>query len=203
MIIMKDSFALKIYTKDGIVKEDIFGGKKVLHLGCGNSKIKGALGVDMLKMPAVDVVCDLDATPWSFESESIDLIFAHNVLEHVGNVVDFMNEVWRIGKDGSRVVIAVPYFRSTDAFTDPTHKHFFTANSLDYFTEKGGSLSAYGYTDRKFEKIGLWYGWPQDSDDLLIRMFKKLIYKYPKFYDQYISLILPVKLLIWELEIKK
>jgi len=158
----------------------------------------------MLKMPAVDVVCNLDVTPWPFEDNSVDFIFAHNVLEHVDNVVDFLNEVWRVGKNDSRIVIAVPYFRSVDAFTDPTHKHFFTANSLDYFMkEKGGSLSAYGYTDRRFEKIGFWYGWPQESDDLIVRHFKKFICKYTKFYDQYLSLFLPVKLLIWELEIKK
>lgn len=200
---MKESFALKIYTKNGITKEDIFSGKKVLHLGCGNSKLNGAVGVDVLKMPAVDVVYDLDSRPWPFENDTVDLIFAHNVLEHVGNVVEFLNEVWRIGKNNSRIVIAVPYFRSVDAFTDPTHKHFFTANSLDYFTEKGGSLSAYGYTDLKFEKIGFWYGWTQESDDLMVRYFKKFIYKYPKFYDQYLSLLLPVKLLILEIEIKK
>jgi len=200
---MKESFALKIYTKEGTVKEDIFGGEKVLHLGCGNSKLNGAVGVDVLKMPTVDVVCDMDSTPWPFQDDSADLIFAHNVLEHVGSVVDFMNEAWRIGKDKSRVVIAVPYFRSVDAFTDPTHKHFFTANSLDYFTEKGGSLSDYGYTDRKFGKAGFWYGWPQESDDLIVRYFKKFIHKYPRFYDQYVSLLFPMKLLIWELEIKK
>jgi len=200
---MKESFALKIYTKSGTVKDDISGGKKVLHLGCGNSKLQGAVGVDMLKVPAVDVVCNLDITPWPFEDDSVDLIFAHNVLEHVDNIVEFLNEVWRVGKNNSRIVIAVPYFRSIDAFTDPTHKHFFTANSLDYFTEEGGSLSAYGYTDYKFEKIGFWYGWPQDSDNLLVRIFKRFICKHPKFYDQYVSLFLPVKLLIWELEIKK
>lgn len=200
---MKESFALKIYTKNGTVKEDIFSGKKVLHLGCGNSKLKGAVGVDVLKMPTVDIVCDLDSRPWPFEDDTVDLIFAHNVLEHVGDVVEFLNEAWRIGKNNSRVVIAVPYFRSVDAFTDPTHKHFFTANSLDYFMGKEEGLSAYGYTNRKFEKIGFWYGWPQESDDLIVRYFKKFICKYPKFYDQYLSLLLPMKLLIWEIEIKK
>ncbi len=200
---MKKSFTLKIYTKKGITKEDIFSGKDVLHLGCGNSKLKGAVGVDKLKMPAVDIVCDLDSVLWPFEDNSIDLIFAHNVLEHIDNIVDFLNEVWRIGRNGSRAVIAVPYFRSIDAFIDPTHKHFFTASSLDYFLNKKSSLADYGYTDNKFEKMGFWYGWPQDSDNFFVRIFKKFIYRYSKFYDQYLSLFLPVKLLIWELEIKK
>jgi len=57
------SLALQIYTRSGVVKENIFSDKKVLHIGCGNSKLNGAIGVDALNFPAVDVVHNLDSTP--------------------------------------------------------------------------------------------------------------------------------------------
>jgi len=200
---MDEKWALKIYTKDGIAKNNIFGGLKVLHLGCGHSKLNGAIGVDILNLPEVDVACNLNILPWPFDNHSVDLFFAHNSLEHLDNIVDFFNEVWRIGKNGSRIIIAVPYFRHIDSFTDPTHKIFFTSHSLDYFLDKKTSLSNYNYSFAKFRKVDMWYGWPGDSKNFLVRMFKKFIKRNENFYDQYLSLFFPVKILVWELEIIK
>ncbi len=200
---MNHSLAQKIYTKQGVTKENVFEHKKVLHIGCGNSKLPGAIGVDMLKMPAVDVVHDLDVYPWPFEDNSIDGLVAHSVMEHVTNIVSFFDEVSRISKQGARVVIEVPYFRCVDSFTDPTHKHFFTSASLDYFLENKNSLSGYGYSTYTYIKRGFWYGWPQQSSNLLVRWFKSYIEKHAHFYDQYLSMLFPVKVLFWELEVKK
>lgn len=197
------NYTEKIYTSSGLVKENIFEGKKVLHLGCGHSKLPGAMGVDLLVHKEVDVVHNLDQYPWPFEAHSVDLIFAHSVVEHIDNIVALFEEMARILKPGGRVVLTVPYFRSTDSFTDPTHKHFFTSQSLDYFIENSGQLSHYGYTPVQFQKIGFWYSWPTESKNALTRMFKKFIQDYPKFYDQYLSLLAPVKTVTWELEVKK
>ena len=196
--------ATEIYTPDGVTRKNLFPGKAVLHLGCGNSKLNGAIGVDRLRLPAVNVVHDLDSFPWPFENESVDVFLAHSVLEHVDSVPNFFEEVWRIGKNGARVIINVPYFRCVDAYVDSTHKHFFASRSLDYFLDLSeNSRSQYGYTQHKFTKIGFWYGWPQPSRNMFVRMCKDYIQKHPSFYDQYLSLIIPVKILVWELEIKK
>ena len=197
------SVVQKIYTSQGVTRENVFIGKRVLHIGCGKSKLKGALGVDALPLSGVDVVHDLDSFSWPFEDASIDIIFAHSVLEHLHSVPKVFEELQRIGKNGTRVVITVPYFRSVDAFVDPTHTHFFTSGSLDYFLEGGNSLSSYDYTKHKFKKIGFWYGWPYPSQNVLARIFKKWIHACPQFYDQYLSLLFPVKILVWELEVVK
>ncbi|MBI2048130.1 MAG: methyltransferase domain-containing protein [Parcubacteria group bacterium] len=194
---------LQIYTKKGVTKENIFSGKKVLHLGCGNSKLSGAIGIDMIKFPSVDIVHNLDRTPWPLEENSIDIFFAHSVLGHLTSIVDFMNEVQRVGKNGSRIIISAPYFRSVDAFSDPTMKHFFTSYSMDYFLDADSHLSKYEYSAHKLKKIGFWYGWPHLSANLLTRAFKAFIQRFPHLYDQYLSLLVPVKILVWELEIRK
>jgi SAM-dependent methyltransferase len=195
--------AQKIYTRNGITKENPFTSKKVLHVGCGGSKLLGAVGMDVLKLPGVDVVHDLDSMPWPIDASSVDVVYAHSVVEHLSDIVAFSNEVWRVLRPGGRVIITVPYFRCVDSFTDITHKHFFTSKSFDYFTVGNGSLSEYRYSNLQFTKIGFWYGWPQVSKNPLARMFKRFIHSHSRFYDQYLSLLFPMKVLIWELEVDK
>jgi predicted SAM-dependent methyltransferase len=113
-----------------------------------------------------------------------------------------MNEMWRILKPKGRIVIAVPHFRCVDAFTDSTHRHFFTTKSLDYYIAEK-KLSHYEYTDKKFTQKGFWFGWPQPSRNPITKLFKWFISKYPGFYDSHLSLLFPIKIIIWELEVVK
>lgn len=181
----------KIFTADGMTKEKL--PLKILHAGCGSSKIPGSVGVDILDLPGVDVVHDLNKR-WPFEDDSFDVVLSKNVLEHVDSPLFHLNEAHRVAK---RIIICVPYFRCVDAFTDPTHQTFYTSDSMKYFTE-----SLYNYTNKQWKEAGFWYGWPSPSKNPLIRLFKKFIHKYPRFYDQYLSLILPVKIVVWELQKK-
>ncbi len=200
---MQELATLKIYTARGMSRENPFPQKRVLHLGCGTSKLPGSVGVDMLKLPGVDVVHDLDQTPWPFENGSFDIILAHSVLEHLSSVVDFMQEAHRVGKAGARLVVCVPYFRSVDSFDDPTHRHFFTARSMDYFLNDGNDRAGYRYSERPFKKIGFCYGWPGVSKNPFARVIKTFARDHSHFYDQYVSLTFPVKILVWELSIEK
>jgi hypothetical protein len=44
-----------------------------------------------------------------------------------------MEELHRICRAGASIEITVPHFSSGNAFTDPTHRHFFSRFSFDYF----------------------------------------------------------------------
>lgn len=194
-----DLWAPRLYTKTGFVKNDILEGKKALDVGCGDRKLPGAIGIDRLALPAVDIVHDLNLFPWPVESASYDLVFANHFLEHVTDVLKTLEEVHRILKPGGRFVTQVPYFRSVDAFGDPTHAHFFTSATLDYVSEDT-TLSRYGYTALMFKKKGFWYAWPHTSGNIFTQQFKKFIHSHQELYDQYLSLLLPVECLTWELE---
>lgn len=195
-----ENYAQRIYTKKGIVKENIFTDERVLHFGSGSAKLPGSTTIDILDLPGVDVVHDLDSFPWPFEDNSFDLIYGHNVLEHLEDIVAAMEEIHRLLKPGGRLLVAVPYFRSPDAFTDSTHEHFFTSRSLDYYVATNSTLSGYQYTKKRFTKIGFWYGWPQPSRNPLVGLFKRFIHKHTKFYDTHLSLLFPAKIVVWELE---
>lgn len=196
---MSELWAPRIFTPRGFVQNDMLGGKRALDVGCGGRKLPGSVGMDILRLPGVDVVHDLNQTPWPFPQRHFDLIFLNHVLEHVDDVVGTMEEIHRILAPGGRVVIQVPYFRCVDAYNDPTHTHFFTAHTLDYFIKDSG-LSKYAYSEKLFIKKGFWYGWPHRSPNPLREMLKSFMHSHSAWYDQYLSLIVPTECLTWELE---
>lgn len=121
-----------------------------LNLGCGEKKIPGFVGVDKIKTSAADVVHDLNIFPYPFPDNCADEIVLDNVLEHLGEVIAVMEEVYRLAAPGAIIKIMVPYFKSNSAFTDPTHRHFFTETSFKYFSEEN---PLHFYTFAKFKVL--------------------------------------------------
>jgi SAM-dependent methyltransferase len=199
---MSNLFTPKIYTPSGFVNENILDGKKALDVGCGQRKLLGAIGMDVVKNSKADVSHDFNKLPWPFQDNHFDVVLMNHSLEHVASVPSTLKEVHRISKPNARVIIQVPYFRSVDAFNDPTHTHFFAACSLDYFCENA-KLSNYNYTPFHFKKLGFWYGWPHNSRNPFKQILKRFVHKHPNFYDQHLSVLLPVECLTWELEVTK
>jgi len=199
---MENLWAPKIFTKDGFVKENILGDKKALDVGCGQKKLPGAIGIDVLKDSKADIIHDISRFPWPIGDNSFDLVLANNVIEHMEDVLGVLGEIHRVSKLGARIIIQVPYFRSPKMFTDPTHKCFFTSFSMDYFVE-GTDLSRYKYVPYRFKKIDFWYGYPQKSNNFIKNFVKKIFLHSHSFYDKYLSLIFPVECLTWELEVIK
>lgn len=200
---IKETYTKQIYTYEGVTKKNLFAdGKKALHIGSGKKTLPGATTIDILDLPGVDVVHDLDIMPWPFPDNEFDLVFAHSVFEHLEDQIAIMEEMHRILKPGGRIVITVPHFRCTDAFTDSTHTHFFTSQSMDYYIE-GTALANYEYSNVLWKKVGFWYGWPQIAKNPIRRLFKWYISNHPKFYDSHLSLLFPTKIVIWELEVIK
>lgn len=107
-----------------------------LNLGCGHKKIAGFIGVDHIKTAAADIIHDLNTTPYPLAADSVDEIIADNILEHLNDVIAAMTEWHRLCRNGAIIKISLPYYKSSGAFTDPTHKHFFTENSFQYFSSE-------------------------------------------------------------------
>ena len=126
-----------------------------LNLGCGGLLADGFTGVDLVEMPGVDVVHNLDVLPWPFEDASCDEILASDIFEHVSDPVGFMTECGRVLEKGGVLRIRTNYWKCENAYTDPTHKRFATEKSFDYwcpeteFGEKYGAAYARGVGFRK------------------------------------------------------
>lgn len=97
-----------------------------IDLACGNFKIGPEwLGVDIQKLPNVDVAWDLDVYPWPFPDECATTVVAAHYVEHInpsrGGFIKFMDEVWRILKVDGEFGIAAPYGVNENYVQDPTH----------------------------------------------------------------------------------
>ena len=123
----------------------------VLDLGCGNRKRPGAIGLDCNPDTDADVIHDLNVYPYPFESDSFDEINADSVIEHLDDVIKTMEELHRIARPGALVRIVVPYFRGQWAYIDPTHRHFFAAESFSYFQPGHVNNERYNYSKAHFQ----------------------------------------------------
>lgn len=95
--------------------------------------IEGYFNVDSVPLDGVDLVYNLDRYPYPFEDNTFEEVNAHNVLEHLSDIIKPMEEIWRISKPKAKIIIEVPPFYSHCAADDPTHKVFFTYVTFDYF----------------------------------------------------------------------
>jgi predicted SAM-dependent methyltransferase len=107
----------------------------ILHLGCGMSRIAGAVNHDISRhSDHVNIAHDLDVFPWPWRSEEFDMIVAHDVVEHLRcDVQQWMDEAWRILVLGGSIDVRVPSYKHENAFTDPTHRRFFAVRTFDYW----------------------------------------------------------------------
>src|SRR6185437_4410293 len=103
-----------------------------VNLGGGREKINGFLNIDIVELPSVDIVADI-TKGIPLPDNSVVELRATYVLEHIKDVPAIMEEIYRICKPDARVLIRVPYFKSTAAFKDPTHVSFFTERTFEYF----------------------------------------------------------------------
>jgi len=172
--------------------------KKILDIGCGNHKIEGAIGLDSSKIPGVDVVHNLEKFPYPFEKNSFDIIFANQVLEHLESPLDkILGELCRICKPNGIIKIIVPHALSVGAFSDPTHKKFFTYFQFDYF---GSNEQSYYTKSRvKILKRKFIYMTGRKSSKLL-KPLEWLINKFPIIYSHFFGYIFPISSIYFELK---
>lgn len=115
--------------------QDTYNGRKNLRLniGSGQRKKDGFLNVDVLSLPGVDVVCDLEK-PLPFEDNSVVEIHGEHILEHIDNFIPLLSELYRICSNNAVMNFRIPYYTSESAFKDPTHKRFISERTFSYFS---------------------------------------------------------------------
>jgi len=168
---------------------------KILDLGCGNRKKEGSIGVDINPGTNADIIHDLNSFPYPFDESAFIEIYADNVIEHLDNVVKVMEELHRISKPEGIIIIKVPYFRSRYAYIDPTHKHYFTAESFTYFDPSHIHHTLYNYSKCLFKTIKIVFeeDFPiKGVSGIVSAPFLRFCNKYPNFYEHYVSHLFPL-----------
>lgn len=137
------------YDRKGTAKIMI----KSLMLGCGPSWPRRSSThletyLDRIAFPNVDVVHDLNISPWPFENNSYDEIVALHLVEHLQSLIQFMDESWRILAPGGALYLTTPEAGSNYDLThsDPTHVRCYRKHSfINYFSRS--EAPKFGYTN--------------------------------------------------------
>lgn len=106
-----------------------------LDLGCGLHREDGFLGVDIIPGPVVDVVCDLEKYPWPWADDSVEAVSIKHYIEHVKDLIPFMNELYRVMRVGAKCFISAPYYTSIRSMQDPTHVRPICENTFLYYNK--------------------------------------------------------------------
>jgi SAM-dependent methyltransferase len=119
-----------------------------LQLGSGKDYKPGWLNVDILDSTLPDAVLDLakpQTWPLSLRSEtvgpvelhadSLSMVYANNVLEHVADLPQLMSNCLTLLREGGEMHIEVPHERARTAWQDPTHVRAMNENSWVYYTD--------------------------------------------------------------------
>lgn len=131
----------------------------MLDLGCGTNKVPKSLGVDIVHLKGVDIVWNLNAFPYPFESSSMKEIFLNDVLEHLDDPIKVLRECHRILEPNGRLNIRVVHWSHRYSYSDPQHQHFFSELVWEFFT---GKRRPY-YTDFQFKNLHVEYIFDQNA----------------------------------------
>lgn len=162
-------------------------GLRLLDLGCGNDKETGALGVDLDPTSDADLPWDLNQTPYPLPESHFERIRLQDVLEHLDDIPAVMREIWRLCAPGGIVDIRTPHYTSHYAYADPTHRHYYSLFSLDFFIEGGVHFrpawgSRFALVERRVDvgRIHRCLG------------MKRLAERFPEKYEKYFAHLCPI-----------
>ena len=122
-----------------------------LDLACGEHPAPGHVAVDIALPAGADnlaegwVLADLFAPRWPFRSSSVEAVNCSHFVEHVPDLVAFMEELWRILEPDGRATIAHPYQFSRRAWQDPTHVRALNENSWLYYSREWRAAEGLGH----------------------------------------------------------
>lgn len=168
-----------------------------LNVGCGRKHKAGFVNLDISAEVGADVVHDLNCVPWPFESGTFEEVHAYDVLEHVDNVPAVLEEIHRICKPGGLLCVTVPHFSSANAFTDLTHRHWFSWKSFEPY-RPGAELDFYSRArfNPRHTRISFY-------PSIVNRIVFRLANRWPERYEQRWAWMFPAWFLYYELEVLK
>jgi SAM-dependent methyltransferase len=172
-----------------------------LHLGSGSDILSGYVNLDFEKQPGVDVIHDLEQTPWPFEDNTFEEVVTNHTLEHLSDLAPIMKELWRVCKPGAIIRISVPHFSCGVSYRDPTHKQLFSYFSFDYFS---GETSYYKHEDHAlYEIVSRQLNFTRFAMPWLNPFINPIINLSPELYERFFCWIFPTSEVKFELRVLK
>ena len=124
-------------------------GLRKLDLGGRLNSKPGYLTIDK---KGADISADLNQR-WPFDDNSIGVVRAFDVLEHLKDPIHAMKEIERILVPGGYLLSQTPSTDGRGAFQDPTHVSFWNEHSFWYYTK--AEFAKYIDTPVRFQTVRL------------------------------------------------
>ena len=110
-------------------------------IGSGGTKLDGFVTCDYDPLAEPDYVFNLETDKFPFEDNSVEVVVAHHVFEHLGEgYFHCLKELYRVCKHGATIDVRVPHYRHDYFFDDPTHRRPITVGGLLLFSKKHNKL---------------------------------------------------------------
>ena len=141
-----------------------------LYLGAGTKRLDGYVHVDIQGDEGIDVVHDLSRIPWPWPDDSVDMIVAEDLVEHLAiSLIQFCDESWRVLRPDGELFIRTPHHSGDSSWIDPTHRWHLNEQAFQYLDPEThwGRLHAH-YTKRKWRILSLGVRGPQNIHALLM-----------------------------------
>jgi len=133
-----------------------------INLGAGNQIEKNYINHDLTKhRPEIDICFDLNDKSWLNDILRLDLcekikfdeIKAFDVIEHLDDPINFMDNCWELLKPDGVLYLKACGWQNPNFWVDITHKRAFDIKSFDYFDPETEIGKEYGYYTSKRWKI--------------------------------------------------
>ena len=167
--------------------------------------------MDVVSLPGVNVVHDMNIAPWPFADNTFDEFVFDDVLEHSKNFLGILAEVYRVAKQGATVKISLPHFSSDNMYSDPTHTIFFSSRSFNYFDKSLAYKHSFYLKEVNFKVMKchisfreyFTYGKRPWFNPLKWVGLEYIVNKYKRIYEKLFCWILPASELYFELKVIK
>jgi len=174
--------------------------KKILDVGCGSSKISGAVGIDQFQLPGVDFVHNLNSYPWPFPDKTFDnIVFCHSI-SHLHDICAVMVECHRLLRNGGTIEIVAPHYASDNFNTDPTHSIHMGIRSMNYFVSSNNFDYHYLPKECNFELIKATISFREVATSWRLSLknnfvsaigLEYLVNMFPRIYERFFCWIFP------------
>lgn len=190
------------------------GGPLRLHLGSGRSPSSDpdTLNVDLVELPGVDILADLNEPLDLLRSDSVSEVKTRHTFEHIREFLPLMGELHRVCRSKAQIEIVVPHFSNPYFYSDPTHVRSFGLYTMHYFCDESEQIGtrkvASFYTGSRFRLISTRIDFYRTNplDRVFVPIIKGLVnlsFKTQEIYERRFCWLWPAWQLKYTLEVIK
>lgn len=123
-----------------------------LNLGCGPDYRQGWVNVDCNTQQRADLYLVLGRDDIPINDDSVDEVYMCHSLEHIQHFLPFLEELYRVCRNGAKLHIIVPHYSGPQAFA-PQHYSYWSCSA--WWTMAGKSHENYTPFRCKIDSVRL------------------------------------------------